>query len=94
MSPLAGTKHTYVRLAIIINLLLSNLSTDFAAALCDPIAYHQESEKRQAQLKSLQLDDEEAEEVVSLNVSLKLKNNSLSLKKGNHDLWLCLGTGS
>lgn len=39
------------------------LSTDFAAALCDPIAYHQESEKRQEQLKSLQLDDEEAEEV-------------------------------
>ena len=45
------------------NLLLSNLSTDFAAALCDPIAYHQESEKRQEQLKTLQLDDEEAEEV-------------------------------
>lgn len=45
------------------NILLSNLSTDFAAALCDPIAYHQESEKRQEQLKSLQLDDEEAEEV-------------------------------
>ena len=42
---------------------MSNLSTDFAAALCDPIAYHQESEKRQEQLKSLQLDDEEAEEV-------------------------------
>ncbi|XP_020627651.1 trichohyalin-like [Orbicella faveolata] len=34
----------------------------FAAALCDPIAYHQASEKRQEQLKSLQLDDEEAEE--------------------------------
>lgn len=45
------------------NILLSNLFTDFAAALCDPIAYHQESEKRQEQLKSLQLDDEEAEEV-------------------------------
>ena len=71
------------------NLLLSNLSTDFAAALCDPIAYHQESEKRQEQLKSLQLDDEEAEEVrwtqdsVSANVTLKLGNNSLSLKEGN-----------
>ena len=70
------------------NLLLSNLSTDFAAALCDPIAYHQESEKRQEQLKSLQLDDEEAEEVrwtqdsVSANVTLKLGNNSLSLKEG------------
>lgn len=42
---------------------MSNLSTDFANALCDPIAYHQESEKRQEQLKSLQLDDEDAEEV-------------------------------
>ena len=40
---------------------MSNFSTDFANALCDPIAYHQE-EKRQQQLQSL-LDDEEMEEV-------------------------------
>ena len=37
------------------------ISTDFAAALCDPIAYHQE-EKRQEQLKSL-LDEEDLEDV-------------------------------
>ena len=46
-------------------MLLTNrwaiFSTDFANALCDPIAYHQE-EKRQQQLQSL-LDDEEMEEV-------------------------------
>ena len=38
------------------------LSTDFAAALCDPIAYHQEADKRQEQLKSL-LDEEDLEDV-------------------------------
>lgn len=38
------------------------LSTDFAAALCDPIAYHQESEKRQQQLNAL-LDEEDIEDV-------------------------------
>lgn len=36
--------------------------TDFAAALCDPIAYHQEADKRQEQLKSL-LDEEDLEDV-------------------------------
>ncbi|CAH3159585.1 unnamed protein product [Porites lobata] len=34
---------------------------DFAAALCDPIAYHQEADKRQEQLKSL-LDEEDLED--------------------------------
>lgn len=38
------------------------LPTDFAAALCDPIAYHQEADKRQEQLKSL-LDEEDLEDV-------------------------------
>ena len=44
---------------LLTSLLLFNLWTDFANALCDPIAYHQE-EKRQEQLKSL-LDDEDEE---------------------------------
>lgn len=42
--------------------LLFFLPTDFAAALCDPIAYHQEADKRQEQLKSL-LDEEDLEDV-------------------------------
>lgn len=42
--------------------LLFFLLTDFAAALCDPIAYHQEADKRQEQLKSL-LDEEDLEDV-------------------------------
>ena len=44
-----------------VNQQVNNFFTDFANALCDPIAYHQE-EKRQQQLQSL-LDEEEVEEV-------------------------------